>query len=46
MPAGADAPFDIADDDPGAAIHAVPGRTALERRCVWCGTALKLLSEG
>jgi aminocarboxymuconate-semialdehyde decarboxylase len=43
---GTDAPFDMADDDPRATIDAVPGITALERQCVCCGTALKLLCEG
>lgn len=43
---GSDAPFDMADDDPGATIEAVPGLTPAERQCVCCGTALKLLREG
>lgn len=43
---GTDAPFDMADDDPRATIDAVPGITPLERQCVCCGTALKLLCEG
>ena len=43
---GTDAPFDMADDDPKATIDAVPGITPLERKCVCCGTALKLLREG
>ena len=40
---GTDAPFDMADNDPMATIDAVPGMTPLERQCVCCGTALKLL---
>jgi aminocarboxymuconate-semialdehyde decarboxylase len=43
---GTDAPFDMADDNPKATIDAVPGITPLERQCVCCGTALKLLCEG
>jgi aminocarboxymuconate-semialdehyde decarboxylase len=43
---GTDAPFDMADNDPKATIDAVPGITPLERQCVCCGTALKLLCEG
>jgi aminocarboxymuconate-semialdehyde decarboxylase len=43
---GTDAPFDMADDNPRATIDAVPGITHLERQCVCCGTALKLLCEG
>jgi aminocarboxymuconate-semialdehyde decarboxylase len=43
---GTDAPFDMADDNPRATIDAVPGLTPLERQCVCCGTALKLLCEG
>ncbi len=43
---GTDAPFDMADDNPRATIDAVPGITPLERQCVCCGTALKLLCEG
>jgi aminocarboxymuconate-semialdehyde decarboxylase len=43
---GTDAPFDMADDNPRATIDAVPGITPLERQCVCCGTALKLLREG
>jgi aminocarboxymuconate-semialdehyde decarboxylase len=43
---GTDAPFDMADDDPKATIEAVPDITPLERQCVCCGTALKLLREG
>jgi aminocarboxymuconate-semialdehyde decarboxylase len=43
---GTDAPFDMADNDPRATIDAVPGLTQLERQCVCCGTALKLLCEG
>jgi aminocarboxymuconate-semialdehyde decarboxylase len=43
---GTDAPFDMADNDPKATIDAVPGLTPLERQCVCCGTALKLLCEG
>jgi aminocarboxymuconate-semialdehyde decarboxylase len=43
---GTDAPFDMADNDPKATIDAVPGMTPLERQCVCCGTALKLLCEG
>lgn len=43
---GTDAPFDMADNDPRATIDAVPGMTPLERQCVCCGTALKLLCEG
>jgi aminocarboxymuconate-semialdehyde decarboxylase len=43
---GTDAPFDMADETPKATIDAVPGITPLERRCVCCGTALKLLCEG
>jgi len=43
---GTDAPFDMADDNPKATIDAVPGITSLERQCVCCGTALKLLCEG
>ena len=43
---GTDAPFDMADDNPKATIDAVPGMTPLERQCVCCGTALKLLREG
>ncbi|MEH2566025.1 amidohydrolase family protein [Bradyrhizobium sp. AZCC 2289] len=42
---GTDAPFDMADTDPKATIDAVPGITPLERQCVCCGTALKLLCE-
>jgi aminocarboxymuconate-semialdehyde decarboxylase len=42
---GTDAPFDMADTDPTATIDAVPGITPLERQCVCCGTALKLLCE-
>jgi aminocarboxymuconate-semialdehyde decarboxylase len=36
----------MADDNPRATIDAVPGITPLERQCVCCGTALKLLCEG
>lgn len=43
---GTDAPFDMADDNPRATIDAVPGLTPMERQCVCCGTALKLLCEG
>ncbi len=43
---GTDAPFDMADNDPKATIDAVPGITPLERKCLCCGTALKLLREG
>ncbi|MGX9430964.1 amidohydrolase family protein [Bradyrhizobium sp. LeoA1S1] len=43
---GTDAPFDMADADPGATIEAVPAITPLERQCICCGTALKLLCEG
>jgi aminocarboxymuconate-semialdehyde decarboxylase len=43
---GTDAPFDMADENPKATIDAVPGITPLERQCVCCGTALKLLCEG
>jgi aminocarboxymuconate-semialdehyde decarboxylase len=43
---GTDAPFDMADEDPRVTIDAVPGITPLERQCVCCGTALKLLCEG
>jgi len=43
---GTDAPFDMADNHPAATIDAVPGITPLERQCVCCGTALKLLCEG
>jgi hypothetical protein len=43
---GTDAPFDMADGNPKATIDAVPGITPLERQCVCCGTALKLLCEG
>jgi len=43
---GTDAPFDMADNRPTATIDAVPGITPLERQCVCCGTALKLLCEG
>jgi len=43
---GTDAPFDMADVDPGATIDAVPAITPLERQCICCGTALKLLCEG
>lgn len=43
---GTDAPFDMADDNPQATIDGVPGLTPLERQCVCCGTALKLLCEG
>src|SRR5215475_8505857 len=43
---GTDAPFDMADDNPRATIDAVPAITPLERQCVCCGTALKLLCEG
>jgi aminocarboxymuconate-semialdehyde decarboxylase len=43
---GTDAPFDMADDNPRATIDAVPRLTPLERQCVCCGTALKLLCEG
>jgi len=43
---GTDAPFDMADGDPKATIEAVPDITPLERQCVCCGTALKLLREG
>jgi aminocarboxymuconate-semialdehyde decarboxylase len=43
---GTDAPFDMADDNPKATIDAVPGMTPLQRQCVCCGTALKLLREG
>jgi aminocarboxymuconate-semialdehyde decarboxylase len=43
---GTDAPFDMADDNPKTTIDAVPGITPLERQCVCCGTALKLLCEG
>jgi aminocarboxymuconate-semialdehyde decarboxylase len=43
---GTDAPFDMADDNPRATIDAVPGITPLERQCVCCGTALRLLCEG
>jgi aminocarboxymuconate-semialdehyde decarboxylase len=43
---GTDAPFDMADENPRATIDAVPGITPLERQCVCCGTALKLLCEG
>jgi aminocarboxymuconate-semialdehyde decarboxylase len=43
---GTDAPFDMADNNPKATIDAVPGITPLERQCVCCGTALKLLREG
>jgi aminocarboxymuconate-semialdehyde decarboxylase len=43
---GTDAPFDMADDNPKATIDDVPGITPLERQCVCCGTALKLLCEG
>lgn len=43
---GTDAPFDMADADPGATIDAVPAITPLERQCICCGTALKLLCEG
>jgi aminocarboxymuconate-semialdehyde decarboxylase len=43
---GTDAPFDMADDNPKATIDAVPGITPLERQCVCCGTAWKLLCEG
>jgi aminocarboxymuconate-semialdehyde decarboxylase len=42
---GTDAPFDMADENPRATIDAVPGITPLERQCVCCGTALKLLCE-
>jgi aminocarboxymuconate-semialdehyde decarboxylase len=43
---GTDAPFDMADDNPKATIDAVSGITPLERQCICCGTALKLLCEG
>ena len=43
---GTDAPFDMADNDPKATIDAVPAMTPLERQCVCCGTALRLLREG
>jgi aminocarboxymuconate-semialdehyde decarboxylase len=43
---GTDAPFDMADENPRATIDAVPGITPLERQCVCCSTALKLLCEG
>ncbi len=43
---GTDAPFDMADADPGATIEAVSAITPLERQCICCGTALKLLCEG
>jgi aminocarboxymuconate-semialdehyde decarboxylase len=43
---GTDAPFDMADENPKATIDAVPEITPLERQCVCCGTALKLLCEG
>ncbi|OPY97045.1 aminocarboxymuconate-semialdehyde decarboxylase [Bradyrhizobium sacchari] len=43
---GTDAPFDMADVDPGATIEAVPAITPLERQCICCDTALKLLCEG
>ncbi|WP_128925802.1 amidohydrolase family protein [Bradyrhizobium guangxiense] len=43
---GTDAPFDMADVDPGATIEAVPAITPFERQCICCGTALKLLCEG
>lgn len=43
---GTDAPFDMADADPGATIDAVPAITPQERQCICCGTALKLLCEG
>jgi aminocarboxymuconate-semialdehyde decarboxylase len=43
---GTDAPFDMADDDPQATLDAVPRMTPMERHCVCCGTALKLLREG
>ncbi len=43
---GTDAPFDMADADPGATIDAVPAITPQERQCICCGTALKLLREG
>ena len=33
-------------ENPKATIDAVPGITPLERQCVCCGTALKLLCEG
>ena len=43
---GTDAPFDMADTNPQDTIAAVPALTVEERRCVCCGTALKLLGEG
>ncbi|RZN32105.1 amidohydrolase family protein [Bradyrhizobium sp. Leo121] len=43
---GTDAPFDMADADPGATIDAVPAIAPQERQCICCGTALKLLCEG
>lgn len=43
---GTDAPFDMADDNPRATLDAVPRMTSMERHCVCCGTALKLLREG
>ena len=43
---GTDAPFDMADEQPLATIDAVPDITAIERQCLCCGTALKLLCEG
>jgi aminocarboxymuconate-semialdehyde decarboxylase len=43
---GTDAPFDMADEQPMTTIDAVPAITPMERQCLCCGTALKLLCEG
>ena len=43
---GTDAPFDMGDEQPTTTVDEVAGITPMERQCVCCGTALKLLCEG
>jgi aminocarboxymuconate-semialdehyde decarboxylase len=43
---GTDAPFDMGDEQPMTTVDSVAGITPMERQCVCCGTALKLLCEG